>query len=213
MPTHIGSPYPLYLSLFTLAVLRPTPLYSRNSVSAFGLGFLSSFSYHRRFEWLLRDTCLTLIHLYRFFGQSRHPTSSDLTLSSGISIVAISMAKLNIGIFISLSSLCYSQGSFTCYCGRIASFTKPPAIFLLCFTSNFSAKSHHFSHCKAIMQHSSGCYGTFHSDQWRSWHNLPFFLMLGIKRVLHRYPWCCPMTAISSSNIKIDCITSKNLQI
>lgn len=37
-----------------------------------------------------------------------------------------------------------------------------------------------------------------------------FFLMLGIKRVLNRYPWCCPMTAISWCIIKIDCITSKN---
>ena len=80
-----------------------------------------------------------------------------------------------IGIIISLFSLCYCQECFTCYCGRIASFTKPPAIFRLCFTSNFWAKSHHFSHCKAILQHSLGCYGTLHSDQWRSWHNLPFF--------------------------------------
>lgn len=162
---------------------------------------------HKRLLW---DSCLTLIHSYRFFVYSCYPASSDLTLSSSTSIVAISMAKLNIGIFIPLSSLCYCQESFTCYCGWIASLTKPPAIFLFCFTSNFSAKSHHFSHCKAIMQHSLSCYGTFHSDQWRSWHNLPFFLMLGIKRVLHRYPWCCPMSAISSSNIKIDCITSKN---
>ena len=38
------SPNLLYLLLSMLAILRPMPLYSRNSVSAFGLGFLSSFS-------------------------------------------------------------------------------------------------------------------------------------------------------------------------
>ena len=77
-------------------------------------------------------------------------------------------------IFIPLSSLCHSQECLTCDRERIASLSKPSAILLLCFISNFGTKSHHFSHCKAIMQHSLSCYGTFHSDQWRSRHNLPF---------------------------------------
>ncbi len=60
------------------------------------------------------------------------------------------------------------------------------------------------------MQHRCCGYGTFHSDQWRIGTIFLFFLILGIKRVLNRYPWCCPMTAISWCIIKIDCITSKN---
>ena len=43
------------------------------------------------------------------------------------------------------------------------------------------------------MQHRPGGYGTFHSDQWHIGTIFLFFLMLGIKRVLNRYPWCCPM--------------------
>lgn len=43
------------------------------------------------------------------------------------------------------------------------------------------------------MQHRSGGYGTFHSDQWRIGTIFLFFLILGIKRVLNRYPWCRPM--------------------
>ena len=121
---------------------------------------------------------LRACHLFIFIGSSGSlGIRQVLTFLCGRALLLLQFQWLSwtIGIFISLSSLCHCQECLTCYRGRIASLTKPPAIFRLCFISNFWAKSHHFSHCKAIMQHSLGCYGTFHSDQWRSWHNLPFF--------------------------------------